>query len=111
MYSYPSRSEKRQVQLISAAEKGDFLVKNIILYPREISKLEKDGFKVHSIKPYGGSKNLFTATVDWSCAFGLAIPHIVHSYIIGNIETYPRRSIRSFAQELFITSSKAKTKK
>lgn len=111
MYSYPSRSEKRQVQLLSAAEKGMFSFENIIIYPREITKLEKDGFTVRSIKPYKESKALFTATVEWSNAYGCAIPHIVYSYIHGIIETSPQKAISTFAQELYVIAHKANAKK
>lgn len=106
MRSYPSRNEKREVRLYSIAEKGEFSTE-FILYPSEIAKLQKQGFKVYNIKPYSNSKDLFTSTVDWSSAFGLAIPHIVFSYINRIIETYPQNHVTNFAQELYIISSKA----
>lgn len=111
MYSYPSRSEKRQVQLLSSAEKGNFSLENVVLYAREITRLEKDGFTVHSIKPFTSKKKLFVATIEWSDAYGSAIPHLVYSYIHGIIETEPKSAISSFAQELFVIAHKANLKK
>lgn len=111
MHSYSSRADRRQVQLYSAAEKGEFLIENMILYPREITKLEKDGFKVHTIKPYQNTKDLFTATVEWANAYGASIPHIVYSYIHSIIETYPQTYVTSFAKELFLIAHKANNNK
>ena len=85
MHSYPSRSERRQTKLFYEAKKGHLSVNPLILYPGEISKLEKEGFKVYSIKPYLESKSLFTATIDWSDAFGMQIPLVVYNYINGII--------------------------
>ena len=106
MRGYPSRAEKREITLYSAAEKGEFSV-GLILYPNEITRLEKDGFAVSYIHPCPKYKNLFTATVSWGNAYGPAIPHIVHSYIHGIIETKPKNSIENFAQELFVIAHKA----
>lgn len=108
LISYPTRSERRQVQLYSAAEKGEFSLENIILYPSEIKKLEKDGFTVHSVKPFISKKKLFSATVEWSNVYNSAIPHLVYSYIYGIIETYPKNFVNSFAQELFVIAHRAK---
>ena len=110
MHSYSSRADRRQVELYSSAEKGEFLIENMILYPREITKLEKDGFKVHTIKPYSNTKDLFTATVEWANAYGPSIPHMVYSYIHGIIETYPKTFVNSFAQELIMIAHKASKK-
>lgn len=107
MISYPSRAERREVALISTAEKGDFSLDNIIVYPGEIAKLQKSGCIVHSIKPFESSKSLYSVTADWSRAFGCAIPHMVHSYIHGIIETFPKNHVKNFAQELFIISHRA----
>lgn len=102
MISYPTRSERRELNLIQTAEKGDFSLDNLIVYPGEIRKLKKDGFVIHTVKPFDQSKSLYTVTVDWSNAYSGAIPHIVHSYIHGIIETYPKNYVKTFAQELFI---------
>ena len=106
MRSYPSRAEKREVRLYSEAEKGVFSLE-FTLYPSEITKLEKQGFNISSPKPYSNSKDLFTVTVDWSKAFGVAIPHIVHSYINKIIETFPKDSINNLAQELYVIAQRA----
>lgn len=109
MLSYPSRSEKRYNKLFHAATKGYFSVNPLILYPGEITKLEKEGFKVYSIKPYSENKSLFTATVDWSDAFGIAIPLIVHNYISGIVNCIPKSYHCNFAQELYIIAKKSLT--
>lgn len=111
MISYPSRAEKREVTLITTAEKGDFSLDNLIVYPGEIFKLQKNGCVVHSIKPFENSKSLYSVTVDWSNAYGSAIPHMVHSYIHGIIETYPKNHEKNFAQQLFIISHRANLQK
>lgn len=111
MTSYPSRSEKRQVKLYSAAEKGEFSLENIILYPGEIRKLRNDGFTVYVIKPFPSHKKLYVTNIEWSGAYGPAIPHIVYSYIHGVIETYPKSSVDKFARELFIIAHRACLKK
>ena len=111
MISYPTRSEKRQVKLYAAAEKGIFSLESVILYPSEIKKLEKDGFNVNTLKPFESKKKLFVANINWANPYGFAIPHIVHSYIHGIIETYPRNSIKNFAQELYVIAHKANFKK
>lgn len=111
MYSYPSRSEKRYVQLLSTAEKGLFSIENMILYSREITKLKKEGFTVLCIKPFPSKKKLYTATVSWSDAYTSGIPHLVYSYIHGIIETEPKSAISSFAQELFVIAHRAHVKK
>ncbi len=108
MRSYPSRNEKREIRLYTAAEKGELSIEQLILYPSEITKLEKQGFKVVSnIKPYSNSTALFTVNVSWAGAFGCAIPYIVHSYINGIIETFPKNSINNFAQELYVIAHRA----
>ena len=111
MISYPTRSEKRQVQFYSAAEKGEFSLENIVLYPGEIKKLQKDGFIVQTIKPLASNKKLFVTNIYWSHTYGSSIPHIVYSYIHGVIETYPKSSVNNFAQELFIIAHRACLKK
>ena len=108
MHSYPSRAETREILFYGAAEKGCLSYDNIILYPSEIKRLEKDGFFITNIKPSGIKPNLFSVTVSWANAFGLAIPHIIHSYIIGIIETKPSHHIHNFAQTLYVIAKKAK---
>lgn len=107
MRSYPSRNEKREIRLYSAAEKGVLSIEQFILYPSEITKLEKQGFSVDTIKPYSNSSVLFTANVSWANAYGCTIPHIVHSYINRIIETFPKNSIENFAQELYVIAHRA----
>ena len=111
MHSYPSRSEKRQINLYTAAERGVLSVENMLLYPSEIKKLEKEGFYISNIVPSAISKGLYSVTVDWSHAYGSGIPHIVFSYIHNIIETYPKNSVNSFAQELFVIAQRANTEK
>ena len=111
MFSYPTRAERRQVQLYSTAEKGEFSIKNMILYPREIARLKKEGFAVYYIRPFENTKDLFLATVEWSNSYGPAVPHIVYSYIMGIIETQPKNNIENFAQELYVIGHKAQLKK
>ena len=111
MISYPTRSERRELNLIQTAEKGEFSLDKLIVYPGEIAKLKKDGCIVHSIKPFENSRSLYSVTVDWSKAYGGAMPHIVHSYIHGIIETYPKNYVKNFAQQLFITSHRANLQK
>lgn len=111
MFSYPTRSEKRQVQLYSTAEKGDFSIQNCVLYPREIARLKKEGFAVYYVRPFEDRKDLFLATVEWANAYGPAIPHLVYSYILGIIETEPKNHIKNFAQELYVIAHKAQLKK
>lgn len=107
MRSYPSRNEKREIRLYAAAEKGELSIEQLILYPSEITKLKKQGFKVSNIKPYNNSTSLFTVDISWADAFGCAIPHIVHSYLNRIIETFPKNSIKNFAQELYVIAHKA----
>ena len=111
IFCYPTRAERRQVQLYAAAEKREFSIKNMILYPREIARLKKEGFAVYYVRPFEDSKDLFLATVEWANAYGPAIPHIVYSYITGIIETKPKKHIENFAQELYVIAHKAQLKK
>lgn len=106
MHSYPSRAEKREILFYGAAEKGSLSCENVFLYPSEIKRLERDGFFISNIKPSSIKPNLFSVTVSWANAFGLAIPHIVHSYIIGIIETKPSHHIHNFAQTLYVIAKK-----
>lgn len=111
MRSYPSRAEVRETKLYAAAESGNLSLKNSLLYPAEIKRLEKEGFQVSDVKPSGIRKNLYSATIDWSRAYGNAIPHIVFSYINGIIETEPQNSISNFAQKLYVIAHRNNTKR
>lgn len=110
MYSYPSRSEKRQTQLCVAAEKGCFSIERMLLYSSEIRKLEKQGFSIFNVEPSSIAKGLFSVTISWSHAYKDGIPHIVFSYITGVIVTYPENSVKNFAQKLYITAKTANRK-
>lgn len=101
--SYPSRSEKREYQLINAAENGKLSLEGVILYPSEIRKLKKDGFCIFDIKSYGTEKSsLYVATIDWASVYLGNIPHKVFSYIRRQIDELPKEDIHTFAQELFV---------
>lgn len=110
MHHYPSRSERRQDKFYSLAKKGELLAHDVILYKREITKLQKEGFHVYSVKPYLKTKDLYIATVSWDKAFGTAIPLAVSSYVDGIIETYPYNFVKNSAQELYIISKRVKSK-
>ena len=110
MHRYPTRAERRQEKFYSLAKKGEVITHGVILYKREIIKLQKEGFHVYSIKPYMKSKDLYMATVSWDKAFGTAIPLMVSSYIDGIIETYPFNFVKNSAQELYIISKRVKNK-
>ena len=99
MKNCPSRTEERETTLLKAAKEGN-LSTEYILYPAEMTKLEKQGFRVYNIKPFGNIAGLYQTTNDWSLAFGLAIPHIIQSYIIGFIEGHPKKHINNFAKKL-----------
>lgn len=104
MHSYPSRNEVREIKLYTAAEKGSLSL-DYILYSSEMRKLEKEGFRILNVKPF--SKNgLYSATIDWSRAFGNKIPHIVFAYTHGIVLTFPKNSVQDFAQELYIIAQK-----
>lgn len=107
MRTYPSRSETRELEMFSAAEKGLRSLTQAKLYPTEIRRLQKDGFNVTINGLFDSSRNLYCATIDWHNAFPKGVPHIVYSYIIGIIETKPQSYITNFAQELYVISSKS----
>lgn len=103
MRSYPSRDERRQENFYKLAEQGLLSMENAILYPSEIKKLEeKYGMKVKKVKDFKPDMHLVVADISWKNAYGYAIPHIVISYVTGQIETFPRASIQTFAQELWV---------
>lgn len=111
MYSYPSRSEKRQTRFCSSAEKGWNYLSGQILYLSEIKKLEKEGFVIIDIKLYDKKRKLYLCTVSWVDAYKNGIPPMVLDYIYGVIETYPKNFVNSFSQELFVTSERVNAKK
>ena len=102
-----NRSESRNSHLYKKASKG-FLNTRIMVYPSEMTNLEKEGFRIYDVKPSKKKAGLYHVTVDWSLAFGLAIPHIIHSYIIGIVEACPQKHINNFAQELYVIAKKSK---
>lgn len=111
MHGYPSRSEQRETLFYATAEKGNWFVENIVLYPAEIKKLKHEGFTISDVKPFTTSKALFSATVSWSHAYSNTIPHLVYSYINNIIDTYPQKYVSCFAQELFVIAHKSSKKK
>lgn len=104
MRTYPSRAETRELQLISAAEKGEFSLTQLKLYPGEIKRLQKDGFKVTIDGVFDSSKSLHYVTIDWHNPYPDGIPHIVFSYIMAIIATYPENHVKNLAQKLYITA-------
>lgn len=112
MRSYPSRSENREMRLYRTAQNGLYKLKDMILYPSEVKSLKKKGFVVETI-PYSTLKvkNMLICTIDWSHPFSDEIPAIVSDYINGITNTYPKNSINSFAQELFVIAQRANTYK
>ena len=109
MYEYTSRSEKRLNKLIIAAEKGKMSVENELLYGSEKKRLTRDGFSISSAP--SSYKSLSNCTISWYKAFPNGVPLIVHNYITGVIETYPKSHITTLAQKLFVTASRAKAKR
>lgn len=109
MHSYPSRNEVREIKLYTVAEKGNFSL-DYILYSSEMKKLEKEGFRILNVKPFS-KDGLYSATIDWYRAFGNEIPHIVFAYTRGIVLTFPKNSIKNFAQELYIIAQKTNSSK
>ncbi|MBO4815857.1 MAG: hypothetical protein J5507_02790 [Clostridia bacterium] len=106
MFNYPNRFEERQERFYYRAEHKLFSSEEI-LYPGEVKKLFSQGFKVKKVKDFDISRNLGVYEVSWQSSFGLAVPHIVYSYINGIIGTYPHSAVNNFAQELYVISHKA----
>ena len=104
MDSYPTRAEKRDTELYIAAEKGNLELEGVIVYPSEMTKLEKEGFRIFNVKPYSCNAYLYSVTVSWVHAFGDGIPLIVYSYIHNIIDTMPKNQAQNFAQELFLVA-------
>ena len=109
MHCYPSRNEVRETKLYIAAEKGKFSL-DYVLYSSEMKKLEKDGFHISNVKPFS-NEGLYSVTIDWYRAFGNEIPHIVFAYTRGIVLTFPKNSIKNFAQELYIIAQKTNSSK
>ena len=106
MQTFPSRSEKRLTNLYSAAESGCMSLERELLYGSEIRRYRKQGFVVsHDESP--SRPNLYNSEIDWSHAFGDSVPYSVCSYITGRISTYPKSSVKSFAQELYVIAARA----
>lgn len=113
MHCYPSRNEVRETKLYIAAEKGKFSL-DYVLYSSEMKKLEKDGFHISNVKPFS-NEGLYSVTIDWYRAFEdnvpYAIPHIVFAYTHGIVETFPKASVKNFAQELYVIAKRTYFKK
>lgn len=109
MNEYPSRSEKRLNKLYIAAERGRMSIENELLYGSEKKRLAKDGFYFSSAP--SSIQSLSNCTISWYNAFPGGVPLIVHNYISGVIETYPKSHITTLAQELFVTASRANAKR
>ena len=107
MSGFPSRSEAREVKLYAAAENGLYCLERQVLYSREIQHLRSCGFKVTVEGNFDVFKKLYYATIDWSRPYSDGIPHIVWSYIHHIIETYPKKAIHNFAQELFVIAQRS----
>ena len=108
MRTFPSRAETREVQLYAAAEKGETSLTQQKLYPGEIKKLQKDGFNIIIDGTFDSSKKLYCATIDWHNPYPDGIPHIVFSYIMAIIATYPENHVKNLAQKLYITAKTAR---
>lgn len=107
MHREPSRREKREAKLYYLAEKGIFQTE-MSLYTSEIKKLSKDGFKIFR-RILGNSKKPINTYLDWQTPFPKGVPPIVFSYIIGEIETFPK--VSNWAQELYVIAARANYKK
>lgn len=106
MYEYSSRSEERQEKFYLNAQKKEFDTEEI-LYPSEVTRLQKNGFTVEKIRDFNTSKSLGVYTVSWANPFPNGIPHIVYSYCTGILNIYPKNKISNFAQELYVIAHKA----
>ncbi len=104
--SYPSRNDKRLNKLFIAAERGEMSIENELLYGSEKKKLANAGFKVTSAPSF--KENMSKCSISWLNAFPDGVPLIVHNYISGVIETYPKSHIITLAQELFVIASRYK---
>ena len=105
MQTYPSRSEKRLTKLYKAAESGCMSLDNELLYSSEIKRYLKQGFVVS--RQASPIKNLYSSEISWSHAFGDDIPHVVNTYITGEIDTYPGSQVKTFAQQLYVIAARA----
>ncbi len=105
MYSYPSRNEVRETKLYMAAEEGLFSLESV-LYSSEIKKLNKNGFAISDVKPFT-KPGLYTATISWNKAFGMAIPHVIFAYTHRIIDSVPSNVVTNLAQELYLVAKRS----
>ena len=100
MHSF-SRREKLEAKFYELAEHGKFAIFNQPLYKSEIKRLKKHGF---NITPAFESNKESPCTIDWTNPFPNGIPLMVHNYVLGIIQTFPRGL--NMAQELYTLASK-----
>ena len=106
----PSRREKRETKFYSLAEKGQMSCSDLSLFKSEARNLVKQhGFYVTRIGE--NDRKSLPSIVSWDRAFANGIPLIVQNYIDGTIETYPKASIKNWAQELYVIAARANNKK
>lgn len=102
LYRSPSRRERLEMQLLTAAESGEFTIDSKLkLYKSEIKRLKRDGF---SVMPEADSNKPVYCKISWYSPFKEGIPHLVYSYITNLIDTPPKNL--NFAQELFVIASR-----
>ena len=106
MHYYLSRNESRQERLYAAANKHQFELEDI-LYPNEVTKLEKQGFTIKKLDDFDVQKNLGVYLISWSNPFIGGVPRVVFSYCIGLVKAYPFSKVDNFAKELFILAYKS----
>ena len=104
MNDFSSRSESRQERFYRRAENALFSSEEI-LYPSEVRKLKKEGFKVVYSRGFQGSLAVYD--VIWNAPYENGIPHIVFSYTSGMIESFPHKFVNTFAEELYVIARKA----
>lgn len=108
MHNEPSRREKREDKFFRLAEQGKFEAEPLpYLYRSEEKSLQKNGF---TTKRIGENKKVALPTeVSWKNPFKDGIPLVVSSYIIGEIQTFPK--VENLAQELYVIASRANFEK
>ena len=109
MISFPSRSEKRELALYRAAEKGEFSLEKQIVYSSEIRTLRKKGFEVTEESIFDKAKGLYVVSISWAHAY-LKIPQIVFAYMTGIINTKPIKHIGNPAQQLYVIAYRVSNK-
>ena len=95
----------RKNMINMAAEEGLFSLESV-LYSSEIKKLSKNGFAISDVKPFT-KPGLYTATISWNKAFGMAIPHVVFAYTHRIIDSVPSNVVTNLAQELYLVGKRA----